>query len=109
MGDVVGINAEISNTNAELVRRAERRVTLLDEIAERQEELKQLKAEDKSDGFDEKALSKVVKELRRGADYQAAQLELELVLDAYRRAVGLPVTLEDAQRRVAVAAAGGVA
>ena len=105
MGDVV----EISNTNAELVRRAERRVTLLDEIAERQEELKQLKAEDKADGFDEKALAKVVKELRRGADYQADQLELELVLDTYRRALGLPVTLEDAQRRVAAAAAGGAA
>lgn len=89
-----------SNTQAELRRRAERRAAVLDEIAERQEELKALKAEDKADGFTERALAQVVKELRRGADYQADVLQLEMELDTYRAAVGLPRTLEDAQRAV---------
>lgn len=90
-----------SNTGAELRRRAERRVGLLDQIGELQEELKLAKAEDKADGFTEKALAQVVKELRRGAEYQADVLQLELELDTYRAAVGLPRTLEDAQRQVA--------
>lgn len=96
-----------SNTQAELVRRAERRAALLDDIAERQEELKQIKAEDRADGFSEKALAQVVKELRRGPDYQADVLQLEMELDTYRAAVGLPRTLHDAQRIVADRAAHG--
>ena len=92
------------NANAELVRRAERRAALLDDIAERQEELKQIKAEDRADGFSEKALAQVVKELRRGPDYQADVLQLEMELDTYRAAVGLPRTLDDAQRLVAAEA-----
>lgn len=87
-----------SNTaNEDLRRRATALKEKLDEIAELQEEVKQLKAEAKADGYDLKALNQVVKELRRGPDYQAAQLELELVLDTYRKAVDLPVTLEAAQ------------
>jgi len=89
-----------NNSNAELVRRAERRKAVLDAIAEHQDELKLLKAEDKQDGFSEKALAQVVKEIRRGAEYSEAQLTLELELTTYRKAVGLPVTLEDAQRLV---------
>lgn len=91
-------------TDPELQRRASRRVDVLDRIAELQEELKTFKAEDKSDGYDEKALAKCIKELRQGPEHQAAQLELELVLDTYRRNLGLPTTLEDAQQRVADAA-----
>lgn len=86
--------------NAELKRRADRRMRLLDEIAERQEELKDCKAEDKSDGYSEKALAQVIKELRKGPEYQEAQLSLELELDTYRKAVGLPVTLDAAQEAV---------
>ncbi len=90
-----------SNTaNAELKRRAQVISDKLDEIGELQEEVKQLRAEAKADGYDVKVLNKVVTELRRGADYQADQLELELLLDTYRTAVGLPTNLEDAQRRV---------
>lgn len=87
-----------SNTaNEELRRRAKALSEKLDEIAELQEEVKQIKSEAKADGYDMKALNQVVKEMRRGADYQSAQLELELVLDTYRKAVGLPTTLEAAQ------------
>ena len=86
--------------NEDLRRRAMGLKGLLDQIADLQEEVKQAKAEAKADGYDLKALNQVVKELRRGPDYQAAQLELELVLDTYRKAVDLPVTLEAAQEAV---------
>ena len=82
----------------ELKRRAERRVRILDEIAAAQEDLKQLKAEDKADGYNEKALAHVIKSLRKGADWYADQLQLELELDTYREAVGLPTDLETAQK-----------
>jgi hypothetical protein len=94
-----------NNAQAELKRRAQRRVDLLDQVAELQEELKLFKAQDKEDGFTEKALAQVIKEMRRGVDYQAAQLQLELEVDTYRRACGLPVTLEDAQKLAAAEAA----
>lgn len=73
----------------------------LNDIADLQEEVKQLKAEAKSEGYDLKALGQVIKEMRKGADFQCAQLSLELVLDTYRGAVGLPTTLEQAQSAAA--------
>jgi len=85
---------------SELKRRAERRVNLLTQIGDLQEDLKALKLEDKSDGFNEKALAQCVKELLNGSEYQAEQLQFELELDSYRTAVGLPVTLETAQRHI---------
>lgn len=48
----------------------------------------------KADGWDVKILRKIVKEHRKGAEYQAECLDAEAVLDAYRRAAGLPTTLE---------------
>mgnify|MGYP000916821357 CR=1 FL=1 len=84
--------------NDELKRRADRRRQILDDIAERQEDLKQCKAEDKADGYSEKALAQCIKELRKGPEYQEKQLSLELELDTYRKALGLPVTVEAAQK-----------
>jgi uncharacterized protein (UPF0335 family) len=86
-----------SNINAELKRRADRRVKVLDDIGDLQEELKGFKAEDKSDGFTEKAIGQVVREMRSNAERRAKQIALEVEINAYRRAVGLPVTLEAAQ------------
>lgn len=83
--------------NEELKRRAGQAGTLLDEIAEKQEDLKTLYAGAKADGYDMKAFRQIIKELRKGPEFQHAQLELELVLDTYRRGVGLPTTLEAAQ------------
>ena len=83
-----------NNMNAELKRRAERRLNLMNTITEHQEELKDLKAEDKADGFNEKALAQCIKELLKGAEYQEEQLQLELEIDTYRRAIGLPTTLK---------------
>lgn len=53
-----------------------------------------------ADGYTEKALAQCLKELRKGPEYQEAQLSLELELDTYRKALGLPVTLDAAQRAV---------
>ena len=95
----------MSNTNADLVHRAERMSAQLDIIGEAQEEIKLIKAEAKNDGYNLKALGQIVKEMRRGPDYQEDQLTLELEVDTYRRAVGLPVDLEVAQKLAREAAA----
>jgi uncharacterized protein (UPF0335 family) len=93
------------NQATEDLRQHAREVTkMLNEISDLQDEVKAKKAELKSDGYDMKAFNQIVKEMRRGAEFQAQQLELELVLDTYRKAVDLPVTLEDAQKRAAEAA-----
>jgi len=94
-----------NKADAEIRRRAEIIAGKLDEVAELQAELKKLKEEAKADGFDMKAFGQIVKEMRKGTDYQVAQLELELVLDTYRGAVGLPTDLVEAQRLAAAAAA----
>ncbi len=93
-----------NNHEAELKRRVDRRMEILDKIGEAQEELKTLKAEDKADGFNEKAMGQMVRELRRGPDYQADQITLEAELSTYRRAVGLPTSLDAAHAAVRAAA-----
>lgn len=85
-----------ANAASELKRRVERRIDLLDQIADLQEEIKMFKLSDKADGYDEKALGQVIKEIRAGADYREAVHTLAGVTDAYRRALGLdPVNTED--------------
>ena len=87
-------------SNSELQNRAQRRVNLMTEIECLKEDLKRLKVEDKADGYNEQALAQCVKELLKGAEYQEEQLQFEMELDTYRTAIGLPVTLETAQRHV---------
>ncbi len=94
----------MSKINNELDKLAKRWITLVDEIAKHQEDLKQLKAEIKNVGFDTKVLGQVVKELRKDENYRADQLEMELMLDTYREAVGLPRAFEEAQALVRDAA-----
>jgi uncharacterized protein (UPF0335 family) len=88
------------NANADLKGRAQELSSILDEIAEAQSRAKEIKQAAKDDGYDMKAFNQVVKEMRKGASFQASQLELELVLDTYRKGAGLPVTLDEAQERV---------
>jgi len=88
---------ELGNNAAERLKGVvERWSRLLDEIGDLQEDLKQVKAEAKADGYDMKALAQVVKELRQDEDYRAAQLELHAVINTYRRAVELPTDLDEA-------------
>jgi uncharacterized protein (UPF0335 family) len=97
----------MSNVNAAVDATVKEWSELLDEIAEAQGRVKELKERAKSDGWNLKALAQCVKELRRGAEFSQDQLTLELEVNTYRTAVGLPVTLEDAQRAVAAEARGG--
>lgn len=89
----------MSNIDAATKSYAERWSQHLDVIAREQNELKALKAEIKEEGYNLKCLAQIVREARKGAKYQAEQLTLELELDTYRKSVGLPVTVEDAQER----------
>jgi uncharacterized protein (UPF0335 family) len=86
------------NAREELKRRIERRIAIIDRIAELQEDLKLCKAEDKADGFTEKVIARMVKEKRADADQILAQLTLEAEIDVARHAIGLPTDLETAQR-----------
>lgn len=90
-----------ANANADLKGRAEELAGVLDDIAGLQDRAKEIKSDAKAEGYDMKVFNQVVKEKRRGASFQCSQLEMELVLDTYRSALGLPVTLEDAQKRAA--------
>lgn len=92
------------NAAAELKRRIDRRVRLLDEVAELQEELKGFKAEDKSDGFTEAAIANAVKMLRADAEKVLATLLLEAEIDVYRKAAGVPTDIETAQEAAVEAA-----
>lgn len=89
-----------ANARAELVRRAERRIALLDQIAEQQEEIKAFKAEDKADGYTEKAIAQAIKLKRADPEALEAFLLLRAETDLYLEALGLPVDLEAAQALV---------
>lgn len=84
---------------AELKRRADRRAKVMDEIAEKQDELKALKMEDKADGYNEKALAAAIKSLRKGIEWHADQLAFELEVDVYRQACGLTTDAETADQQ----------
>lgn len=92
------------NAAEELKYRIARRVEKLDEIEALKDELKEYVDEDKADGYSEKAIAQAIKETRKGAKYSVGQLTLELEVDTYRTAAGLPVTLEAAQKAAALEA-----
>lgn len=88
------------NSNAELNRRIDRRIDILDQVAEMNEELKGFKAEDKSDGFDEKCITDAVKLKRADAEKVLATLLYEEKRKLYRKAAGVPTDIETAQGNV---------
>lgn len=99
MSDVsdAGINIG-GNARQELKRRVDRRIAIVDQVADLQEDLKTFKSEDKADGFTERVIAQMVKEKRADADKLLAQLTLEAEIDVARHAVGLPTDLATAQR-----------
>jgi len=103
MGDERGADMG-GNSKAVLRERVQRRVDVLEQIDELKQTLKDYKDEDKADGFTEKAIAQVIKEVRKGVDFQADQLQLELEVDTYRDANDLPRTLAEAQKRAHAAA-----
>lgn len=93
-----------SNAEADLKRRIDRRVDLLDEVAELQDKLKEFKAEDKADGFTEAAIADAVKLRRADAEKVLGRLLLEAEIQVYRKAAGLPIEIADAQEAAREAA-----
>jgi len=79
---------------ADLKRRAMRIGDFLDQIADLQADLKIEKKPAKENGYDLAALMKVVRELRMEPEKREAQLEFELVVDTYRKGVGLDTVNE---------------
>lgn len=86
------------NSEAELKRRIDRRIDILDQVAELNEELKTFKSEDKSDGYNEKAISDAVKMRRADAEKVLATLLFEAEKEVYRRAAGVVTDIETAQK-----------
>jgi len=99
----------MSNTDAAIDTYVTRWCTLLDDVSEAQEALKQLKAEAKGEGFNVKALKQCVRERRLDEEAQCAQLTYEAEVALYRRAAGLPNSIETAQAAVRAAVRGGAA
>ena len=82
----------------EYQRRVERRLMIMQAKAEIAAKEKTYKAEDKSDGYDEKCLNSAAKCKFKGAVWYADQLEFELEIKTTREAAGLPITSEDARK-----------
>lgn len=87
-----------NNSNVELKRRIDRRIELLDQVADINEEIKAFKAEDKADGFTEKAIADAVKLKRADAEKVLATLLYEAERDVYRKAAGVPTDIEAAEK-----------
>jgi uncharacterized protein (UPF0335 family) len=86
-----------ANQSADINARVDQAIEIEAEIDDAKLRLKELKAEAKNEGYEMKIFNQVVKEKRNGASFQAAQLELEKKLGAYRRAAGVETDLEKAQ------------
>lgn len=87
-------------SNNKLDNYAKRAMTLLDDIADTQTDLKQLYEEIKNEGYNLPVLKQAIKEIRQGEEYREKQLTKEAELNAYREALGLPVDLAKAQADV---------
>lgn len=93
-----------NGADAELKRRVDRRVDILDQVAELADEIKKLKAEDKADGYTEAAIADAVKLRRADPKKVLARLVFEAECGVYRRAAGVPTEIADAQRAAAAVA-----
>lgn len=86
------------NSGAAFKARVDRRLEVFKEADELALTLADYKAEDKSDGFNEKVIAQVVKEHRADAEKRLKILTHEAEVDAARHATGLPTDLETAMR-----------
>lgn len=93
-----------NGADAELKRRIDRRIEKLDAVAALAAEIKTMKAEDKDDGYNEKAIADAVKLRRADPDKVLATLMFEAERQVYRRVAGVPTEIEEAQRVAAIAA-----
>lgn len=87
--------AKGSNSEALLKQHAQVITTLVGQINDLKSEVKDELSAAKSSGLNVKALNKIVRELLMDNDKRTDQLELELEIDLYRRAVGLPTEVPE--------------
>lgn len=92
------------NQSADLKGRVDTISSILDEIDDAKLRLKEAKDSAKADGYNLKVVNQIVKEKRKGAEFQADQLALEAELNQGRKAIGLPTEIEEAQKLARVAA-----
>jgi hypothetical protein len=86
-----------TKVNDDMLRRANERIDVLVEIEAQQArvnqskgQLKELKKRDIADGYDDRAMTRVVAELRMEPDEFQEVLAFEVEHQAYRSGVGLP-------------------
>lgn len=81
------------NTEAELKRRIERRIDLAEQAKLMTVKLKDWKAEDKNDGFDEDGISDAVKMRMAEPERVLKTLTKEATRTVYRKVAGVPVEI----------------
>lgn len=92
------------NAAAVLKARIDRRVEIAEEAGELKAKLAEFKAEDKNDGYNEKAIADAVKMRLADPEKVLATLLFEEERKVYRKAAGVTVELDEAQRLAAAAA-----
>lgn len=93
------------NTEADLKHRIERRVEIAEQAAKLKKTLSDYKAEDKSEGYEEKPIADAVKMRLADPEKVLATLLFEEKKKVYRKAAGVAVTIPEAERLAAAAAA----
>lgn len=84
-----------SNSETLLKQHAQVITTLVGKINDLKDEVKTELQAAKSSGLNVKALNKIVREMLMDNDKRTDQLEFELEVDLYRKAVGLPTEVPE--------------
>jgi len=85
-----------ANSSADFKMRVDRRVEKLEAVAKLKAEIDEMKAEDKSEGYEEKLIGDAVKMRMKDPDKVYAVLEAEAKRTSYRRAAGVETDLAKA-------------
>ncbi|OYW56818.1 MAG: hypothetical protein B7Y80_01665 [Hyphomicrobium sp. 32-62-53] len=88
------------NAEAELKRRVDRRVEIVEELAAIKTRLDEFKKEDKADGFNDKAIVHAVKMRTADPEKVLATLLLEAECKLYRKAAGVATEIDEAEKAV---------
>ena len=89
------------NSDKMLKRFAEQFRALMDQTAEIQEEVKNLRQEVKAHGLNPKVIAQLARELRMDEDARTKQLEFEWEVSAGRKSVGLRSEIDGAKQEAA--------
>lgn len=85
-----------ANSSADLKMRVDRRVEKLEEIEKIKKQIDEWKADDKSEGYEEKQVADAVRMRLKNPQQQYGVLESEAKRTSYRKAAGVETNLEKA-------------